>query len=163
MALPLIPLMGKKTFQTFLQALVVRSVALKREFISIPRWQQLSDDGISSSPICQLYIRFFSRGFSENCNMYDLFCIKAETPFSWIFTATSSMDCSVFGDVLIHDISSASEGAQALNIYVNRLIDWLIGWCLAPTSWQFQLNGFFRRLFNIERVTNVVILYHIHV
>jgi hypothetical protein len=29
--------MGKKTFQTFLQALVVRSVALKREFISIPR------------------------------------------------------------------------------------------------------------------------------
>ena len=74
--------MGKKTFQTFLQALVVRSVALKREFISIPRLQQLSDDGILSSPICQLYIRVFSRGFSENCNMYDLFCIKAEIPFS---------------------------------------------------------------------------------
>ena len=87
MVLPLIPLMGKRTFQTFLQVLVVRSVALKREFISIPRWQQLSDDGISSSPICQLYIRCFSRGFSENCNMYDLFCINAETPFSWIFTA----------------------------------------------------------------------------
>ena len=92
MVLPLIPLMGKKTFQTFLQALVVRSVALKREFISIPRWQQLSDDGI----------------------LYSLL--------------TSSMHCSVFGDVLIHDISSAREGAQALNIYVNRLIDWLIDW-----------------------------------
>ena len=37
---------------------------------------------------------------------------------------TSSIHCSVFGDVLIHDTSSASEGAQALNIYVNRLIDW---------------------------------------
>jgi hypothetical protein len=36
---------------------------------------------------------------------------------------TSSLHCSVFGDVLIHDTSSASEGAQALNIYVNRLID----------------------------------------
>jgi hypothetical protein len=34
---PLIPLMAKKSFRPFLQALVVRSVALKREFISIPR------------------------------------------------------------------------------------------------------------------------------
>jgi hypothetical protein len=27
-------------------------------------------------------LKFFSRGFSENCNMYDLFGIKAETPFT---------------------------------------------------------------------------------
>jgi hypothetical protein len=44
------------------------------------------DDGILSSPICQLYMRFFSRGLSENCNMYDCFCIKAETPFSCIMS-----------------------------------------------------------------------------
>ena len=33
----MIPLMAKKAFRPFLQALVIRSVALKREFISIPR------------------------------------------------------------------------------------------------------------------------------
>jgi hypothetical protein len=35
--LDMIPLMAKKAFRPFLQALVVRSVALKREFISIPK------------------------------------------------------------------------------------------------------------------------------
>jgi hypothetical protein len=163
MVFSLILLMGKKAFRPFLQALVVRSVALKREFISIPRWQQLSDNSILSSPICQLYIRFFSRGFSENCNMYDFSCINPKYHFREYSLQTSSIHCSVFGDVLIHDTSSASEGTQTLHIYINRLIDWLIGGCLAPTLSKFQLNGFFRRLFNIERVTNVVILYHIHV
>jgi hypothetical protein len=163
MVLPLIPLMGKRALWPFLQALVVRSVAVKREFISIPRWQQLSDDGILSSPICKLYIRFFSRGISENYNMYDFFYIKAKHHFREYSLQTSSIHCSVFGDVLIYDTSSASEGRQALNIYINRLIDWLIGWFLAPTFSTFQLNGFFRRLFNIEMVTNVMILYYIHV
>jgi hypothetical protein len=35
----------------------------------------------------------------------------------------ASIHCSVFGDVLIHDTLSGSEGAQALNIYINQLID----------------------------------------
>ena len=55
--------------------------------------------------------------------MYDLFCIKAKHHFREYSLQTSSLHCSVFGDVLIHDTSSASEGAQALHIYVNRLID----------------------------------------
>ena len=87
------------------------------------------------------------------------FALKRKHHFREYSLQTSSIHCSVFGDVLIHDISSASEGAQALHIYVYRLI----GWCLAPTLSKFQLNEFFRRLFNIEMVTNVVILYHIHV
>jgi hypothetical protein len=36
MVLPLIPLMGKRTFQTFLQVLVVRSVALKSLIVIHP-------------------------------------------------------------------------------------------------------------------------------
>ena len=121
MVLPLIP------FRPFLQALVVRSVALKREFISIPRWQQLSDDGISSSPICQLYIRFFSRGFSEDCNMYDLFCIKAETPFSWIFTANigHTLQCFRWRTNTWHIISKWSGTCIK---YLCKSIDWLIDW-----------------------------------
>ena len=86
--LNIIPLMTKKAFRPILQALVVRSVALKREFSSIPRWQQLSDDGILSSPMCQLYIRFSSRKFSENCNIYDFFLHQSgNTKITWIFTA----------------------------------------------------------------------------
>ena len=126
--LDMIPLMAKKAFRPFLRALVVRSVALKREFISIPRWQQLSDDGILSSPIWKLYIRFFSRGISENCNMYDVFALKRKYHFREYSLQTSNIHCSVFGEVLIHDTSSASEGTQALHIYINRLIDWLIDW-----------------------------------
>ena len=131
---------GKKAFRPFLQALVVRSVASKREFISIPRWQQLSDDSILSSPICQLYIRFFSRGFSENCNMYDFFALKRKHHFREYSLHTSSVHCSVFGDVLIHYTSSASEGAQALDIYVNRdwLIDWLIDWLVGVKRQLYQ-------------------------
>ena len=92
-----------------------------------------------------------------------LFVLTRKYHFREYSLQTSSIHCSVFGDVLIHDTSSASEGTQALHIYINRLIDWLIGGCLAPTLSKFQLNGFFRLLFSIERVTNVVILYHIHV
>jgi hypothetical protein len=83
--------MGKKIFQTFLQALVVRSVALKREFISIPRWQQLSDDGISSSPICQLYIRFFSRGFSENCCSYNMLVLSMLFSILNLYTSSKAI------------------------------------------------------------------------
>jgi len=101
--------MAKKAFRPFQQALVVCSVALKPEFISTPRWQQLSDDGILSSPIWQLYIKFFSRGISENCNMYVLLCIKAKHHFREYSLQTSRIHCSVFGDVLIHDTSSACE------------------------------------------------------
>jgi hypothetical protein len=36
---------------------------------------------------------------------------------------SNSTKPSVFGEVLIHDTSSASEGTQALHIYINRLID----------------------------------------
>jgi hypothetical protein len=49
------------------------------------------------------------------------FALKRKHHFREYSLQTSSMHCSVFGDV--HDISSANEGAQALNIYVNRLID----------------------------------------
>ena len=55
--------------------------------------------------------------------MYDFFGINAEIPFREYSLQTSSIHCSVFGDVLIHDTSSASEGTQALHIYINRLID----------------------------------------
>ena len=55
--------------------------------------------------------------------MYDFFALKRKYHFREYSLQTSSIHCSVFGDVLIHDISSASEGTQALNIYVNRLID----------------------------------------
>jgi hypothetical protein len=58
--LDMIQIMATKAFRPLLQTLVVRSVALKREFISIPRWQRLSDDCILSSTICQFYFRFFS-------------------------------------------------------------------------------------------------------
>jgi hypothetical protein len=105
--LDMIPLMAKKAFRTFLQTLV-RSVALKREFISIPRRQPLCEDGMLSSPICQLYIRFFSHGFSENCNMYDCFALKRKHHFREYALQRSRMHCNAFDDILIHDTSSAS-------------------------------------------------------
>jgi hypothetical protein len=55
--------------------------------------------------------------------MYDFLPLKRKHHFREYSLQTSSMHCSVFGDVLIHDTASASEGAQALNIYINRLID----------------------------------------
>jgi hypothetical protein len=68
---------------------------------------------------------------------------------------TSSIHCNVFGDVLIHDTSSASEGAQALDIYVNRLIDY-IGDDKIPSSDNcchlgIEMNS---RLNATERTTN---------
>jgi hypothetical protein len=72
--------------------------------------------------------------------MYDLFCIKAKHHLREYSLQTSSINYSVFGDVLIHDISSASEGAQALNIYINRLIDCLVfnaNFIKIPAKWIF--------------------------
>jgi hypothetical protein len=53
---------------------------------------------------------------------------KVEMPFFPLIVLMAKpcvlvIHCSVFGEVLIHVTSSASEGAQALDIYVNRLID----------------------------------------
>jgi hypothetical protein len=58
--------------------------------------------------------------------------LKRKRHFREYSLQTSSIHCSVFGDVLIHDTSSASEGAQALDIYVNRdeknlIYNWHIG------------------------------------
>ena len=61
------------------------------------------------------------------CTIY--FALKRKHHLREYSLQTSSIHYSVFGDVLIHETSSASEGVQALNIYVNRLIDW----CLTPT------------------------------
>ena len=75
----------------------------------------------------RLYVNYIS-GFSlvdlvrtAICMIY--FALKRKYHFREYSLQTSSIHCSVFDDVLIHDTSSTSEGAQALNMYVNRLID----------------------------------------
>ena len=75
----------------------------------------------------RLYANYIS-GFSfvdlvktAICTIF--FALTRKHHFREYSLQTSSIHCSVFGDVLIHDTSSASEGAQALDIYVNRLID----------------------------------------
>jgi hypothetical protein len=82
-------------------------------------------------PVAKQYVSTGSRGqdsptlFFQNSKNKTASYTSAimETPFPEYSLQTSSIHCSVFGDVLIHDTSSASEGAQALNIYINRLID----------------------------------------
>ena len=75
----------------------------------------------------RLYANYIS-GFSlvglvriAICTIF--FALKGKHHLREYSLQTSSLHCSVFGDVLIHDTSSASEGAQALHMYVNRLID----------------------------------------
>ena len=75
----------------------------------------------------RLYVNYIS-GFSlvglvrtAICMIY--FALKRKYHFREYSLQTSSIHGSVFGGVLIHDTSSTSEGAQALNMYVNRLID----------------------------------------
>jgi hypothetical protein len=50
--------------------------------------------------------------------MYDLFALKRKHHFREYSLQTSSIHCNVFGDVLIHDTSSTSEGAQALMLKI---------------------------------------------
>ena len=72
----------------------------------------------------RLYANYIS-GFSlvdlvrtAICTIF--FALKRKHHFREYSLQTSSLHCSVFGDVLIYYTSSASEGAQALDIYVYR-------------------------------------------
>jgi hypothetical protein len=89
---------------------------------------------------------------------------RLKNPFSWNFDKVGAKHQPINQSInRFIQICNACVPSLADDVLCIRLIDWLIGWCLAPTFSKFQLNGFFRRLFNIERITNVVILYHIHV